>query len=422
MIQKELHDCFCRSNDKLSDWYCRQLNTVQFPIYSSYDIRDSGFKIANVDGNIYPAGFNNICNTDQDYAGEIFQRYVHNHYGKGVRKILLVPEEHTNNPYYWDNVIVIQKLLQDGGFTVKVAAAQNFATPWQLTSAKGHAITVGSAWPTQDDIRNFAPDLILSNNDFSDPHLEWWKAWSDSGLTQAINPPRELGWYQRKKSRYFHHYNELVTQFTSLIQEDPFLLSVRTQVAPLVMDDDAQMHRLAEQVETMLSELRQDYAKRKIDSEPFVFIKNNAGTYGLAVVRVGSAQEVLEWNYKSRKKMKAAKGGREVTEVILQEGVPSRIQSDGVTAEPVVYMIGSDLAGGFLRTHAEKNSTESLNSPGAIYKRLCVSDLNISIEGHPLENVYGWTARLGLLAMALEAKEMQVQFLGYKAAPNVESV
>jgi glutamate--cysteine ligase len=112
--------------------------------------------------------------------------------------------------------------------------------------------------------------------------------------------------------------------------------------------------------------------------------------------------------------MKAAKGGRDVEEVIIQEGIPTRVQAEGATAEPVIYMVGSELAGGFLRTHLEKNNTDSLNSPGAVYKRLCVSDLNVSWQGSPLENVYGWSARLGLLAIAEEAQQMGVTFQNYK--------
>jgi len=114
--------------------------------------------------------------------------------------------------------------------------------------------------------------------------------------------------------------------------------------------------------------------------------------------------------------MKAAKGGRDVEEVIIQEGIPSIVQAENASAEPVIYMIGCELAGGFLRTHAEKSSTESLNSPGAVYKRLCVSDLAVRAEGCPQENVYGWSAKLGLLAIALEAEEMGVEFKKFKKA------
>ena len=94
----------------------------------------------------------------------------------------------------------------------------------------------------------------------------------------------------------------------------------------------------------------------------------------------------------------------------IQEVIPTVDQIEIASLEPVIYMIGRDLPGGFLRTHAEKSATDSLNSPGAVFKRLCVSDLNVSLKGSPLENVYGWSARLGLLAIGLEAKEMGVQF------------
>ncbi len=179
------------------------------------------------------------------------------------------------------------------------------------------------------------------------------------------------------------------------------------------IQSEASRHALADRVDIMISNLRATYRSRGLQQEPFVFVKNNAGTYGLAVIKVNSGAEVKEWSYKSRKKMKAAKGGREVEEVIIQEGIPSIVSSEGASAEPVIYMVGSELAGGFLRTHGEKSSTESLNSPGAVYKRLCVSDLLIKAEGCPMENTYGWTAKLGLLAIGYEAEEMKTTYRNY---------
>ena len=123
----------------------------------------------------------------------------------------------------------------------------------------------------------------------------------------------------------------------------------------------------------------------------------------MGVVSATSGDDIRNWNYKSKKKMKAAKGGGGFTELIIQEGVPTVLKDEGATAEPVLYMLGDELAGGFLRTHEKKASNESLNSPGAVYKRLCLSDLKVSAEGCPLENVYGWVAKLGFLAISREA-------------------
>lgn len=410
MAKLILHKQTMENMDSICKWFSEKTEALGHPIYSSYDIRDAGYKISNVDANIFPAGFNNICPTDKESAAPLMESFITRHYGEKVKNILLVTEEHTNNAFYWENVFTIRNLIEAGGRTVKVAIPQPLPEPLKLTSSAGNEVEVHSALMDGPLLKTFKPDLIISNNDFSVAYEEWAATVADF----PMNPPRELGWYQRKKSTYFKYYNQLVEEFSQIAKIDPFLMRVETELFEhFDINDEESRKTLAGKVDAMLERLRVDYKKRGVKQEPFVFVKNNAGTYGLAVVRVGSGTEVLDWTYKSRKKMKAAKGGRDVEEVIIQEGIPSVVESDGASAEPVIYMIGCELAGGFLRTHSEKNSTESLNSPGAVYKRLCVSDLAINTPGCPQENVYGWTAKLGLLAIAHEAKEMGVQFKGY---------
>lgn len=404
--RNELHKKILGRIEPICKWFKDKSENSRFPIYSSYDVRDSGYKVANVDANIYPAGFNNICPTDKESAIEIMASYLNKNYGSGLKKIALITEEHTHNPYYWDNVHTIKKLLEDSGKTVRVAFPSKLPDNLLLKSANGFEVQVESG--TYEDLifKDFKPDLIINNNDFSEAHDEWAR-----NIHTPQNPPRELGWYQRKKSNYFKFYNQLVHEFADVAQIDPMLFEVKTEFFEHfdIGDENSKQH-LAMKVDTLIEALKIDYEKRGWKQTPFVFVKNNSGTYGLAVIKVESGKEVLEWSYKSRKKMKAAKGGKEVEEVIIQEGIPSIVESDGVVAEPVIYMIGSDLAGGFLRTHGEKSATESLNSPGAIYKRLCVSDLAIRPEGCPMENVYGWTSKLGALAITYEAKAMGVSF------------
>lgn len=400
----ELHKKILSKKDPICEWFSARSKNAFIPIYSSYDVRDAGYKVANVDANIYPAGFNNICPTDKETSIDLMRNYLDAKY-KDLKRILLVTEEHTQNPYYWDNVVTIKDLIESAGKQVRVGFATQLAEPLTLKSANGHSVTVESAWGDSALLKEFKPQIIISNNDFSEAHDEWAKT-----MNLPINPPRELGWYQRKKSDYFKYYNELSGEFAKIAGIDPFVFQVRTEYFPhFDINSEASRKELSGQVDKMLKELEADYKVRGITQKPFVFVKNNAGTYGLAVIRVQSAAEILEWNNKSRKKMKAAKGGRDVEEVIIQEGIPSIVEQDGVVAEPVIYMIGSELAGGFLRTHSEKDSTESLNSPGAIYKRLCVSDLEIRPEGCPLENVYGWTSKIGSLAISMEAANVHLK-------------
>lgn len=406
----EIHNAICNNFSSIQEWFVERSKKAPCPIYSSYDIRDGNYKIANVDANIYPAGFNNICPTDKESAPDLFKDYIELHYGKNIKRILLITEEHTQNPFYLENIWTIQNLLQTVGYDVKFAFPQNLAESLVLTSATGKKILINSGYESSDFFKNFKPDLIISNNDFSLELSEW-----AAQLTTPLNPPRELGWYQRKKSRYFENYNLLVEEFSKVAHIDPFLFNIKTEeFSHFDINNEDSRKELSEKVKIFLSQLKSNYTHHNIPMDPFCFVKNNAGTYGLAVVRVNSPEEILDWSYKSRKKMKAAKGGRDVESVIIQEGIPSIVTADTFSAEPVIYMVGPQLAGGFLRSHPEKSSTESLNSPGAVYKKLCVSDLLENHSACPHENVYGWSAKLGVLAIGLEALQMDVTFKNFK--------
>ncbi len=411
-IQAHLHNQICLNYADLQKWFQDYTRTLAYPIYSSYDIRDSGYKITNVDANIYPAGFNNICPTDKETSVDLFKKYIQTHYKFNVKKIMMITEEHTKNAYYLENVGTIADLLTQAGFEVRLAFPKDLPEVLTLESITGRKLNFGSGYQDSNWVKEFQPDLIISNNDFS-LSLEDWAA----KLTTPMNPPRELGWYQRKKSRYFKNYNSLVNEFAATIKVDPFLLRVETEeFSEFDINSDASRDHLAAQVDQFLGQLKVKYAAEKISQDPFCFVKNNSGTYGLGVIKVNSANEIKEWTYNARKKMKAAKGGKSIEQVIIQEGIPSVVTSDKASAEPVIYMIGCELAGGFLRTHAEKSSTESLNSPGAVYKKLCVTDLYDKRSQCPRENVYGWSAKLGLLAIGLEAKDMNIDFKNYTKA------
>jgi glutamate--cysteine ligase len=253
-------------------------------------------------------------------------------------------------------------------------------------------------------------DLLICNNDFSNSYSDW-----SAQLKTPMNPPYELGWYRRRKHTFFQHYNHLALEFSNVIGVSPAYMQVETELFENfdVYDADS-LETLAVKVDEFIAKLKLKYQQNGISDAPFCFIKNNAGTYGLAVTQAHTGNDVREWNNKARKKMQAAKGGREVTELILQEGIPTIFREESGSAEPCIYTAGGELVGGFLRAHSEKGPDESLNSPGAVYKKLCMSDLLIDRRGCPMENVYGWVAKLGILAISKEAKLGNIQFVGYQ--------
>ena len=89
---------------------------------------------------------------------------------------------------------------------------------------------------------------------------------------------------------------------------------------------------------------------------------------------VRDASEVRALNRKQRNKMSVVKEGLEVTEVIIQEGVPTRENVVGGAAEPVVYMIDRYVVGGFYRVHTDRGPDQNLNAPGMHFVPLAFSN------------------------------------------------
>ncbi len=412
MIKDELHIKICENFKELNAWFDSKSNDFAFPFYSSYDIRESEFKVAPVDANIFPAGFNNICSVDQESATEKVKNYFKSHYPNLSGTIALVTEAHTKNAYYWQNVYTIHGLLKSMGLAVKIAIpSEEKQEAIKVESIAGNELEVNFIYKQGDSllINNEKPDFIISNNDFSVIFDDW-----KNGIEQPMNPPYELGWYQRRKSQFFMHYNNLALEFADLIGVNSEHLLVHTQAhKDFDINSEDSRETLAQEVDKMLAGLTDKYSATKISETPFVFIKNSSGTYGMGIQQVASGDEVRGWSYKARKKMKAVKGGGSIDELVIQEGIPTVFSNENETAEPSIYMIGDQLAGGFLRAHSKKGPRDNLNSPGAIYKKLCISDLKVKALDCPMENVYGWVAKLGSVAIAMEAKKANIAFKNY---------
>jgi glutamate--cysteine ligase len=127
---------------------------------------------------------------------------------------------------------------------------------------------------------------------------------------------------------------------------------------------------------------------------------------------VRDVEDVRDLNRKQRNKMAVVKEGLEVSQVIIQEGVPTFESIDDAIAEPVVYMIDRFVVGGFYRVHTEKGKDENLNAPGAQFVPLafespCIPDLR-GPAGCPPNRFYsyGVVARLAQLAAAIEIEEL----------------
>ncbi|NCZ59373.1 MAG: hypothetical protein EBX71_04390 [Betaproteobacteria bacterium] len=171
---------------------------------------------------------------------------------------------------------------------------------------------------------------------------------------------------------------------------------------------------MAEQVEQLLGRMRSKYREYGITEEAFVIVKADAGTYGMGVMSVTDPSQVVNLNRKQRNKMAVVKEGLEVSQVLLQEGVPTIEQLEGSSAEPVVYMIDRYVVGGFYRVHQSRSRQESLNAPGMHFVPLPFETSCILPDGtEPPQAApnrfyaYGVVARLALLAAAIELEQTE---------------
>jgi glutamate--cysteine ligase len=230
-----------------------------------------------------------------------------------------------------------------------------------------------------------------------------------------VAPPLVAGWSTRRKSHHFHAYDRVAEEFGRLIGLDPWFVNPLFSQCGMVNFAEREGEEcLAANVDFVLKEIKEKYAKFKIEAEPFVIVKADAGTYGMGIMTVRSVDEVRNLNRKTRNKMATIKDSQPVSEVIIQEGVYTYEKVEGAVAEPVIYMIDQSVVGGFCRVHGERGVDENLNSPGARYIPLeFATDCNApdcggEDPGDPPNRfyTYGVVARLAMLAAAREVEEL----------------
>ncbi len=391
------------------EWQMAHTRIAPPPFYSSIDLRDSGHKIAPVDSNLFPAGFNNICPEDHRTAPPILRAQLEAIASRlhltPPQKILILPESHTTNLYYAENLAYLIQILTHADFEV-VLGWLGGSEPVTLKTQSGKQLTAHSITVNQGILRAgaFEPDFIISNNDFSNVY----PAELDH-VKQPILPSHRLGWHTRKKSDHFLHYNRLAKEFAELIGIDPWLIQVATEeVTPVNFNEEIGIQATADAVQRILDQTQAAYERHQIEKKPFAFIKNNSGTYGMGIMVVSSADEVLKMNRRTKNKMSIGKGKSAIHSVVVQEGIATATLVDRLPAEPVIYLAGGELIGGFLRTNTERGAEDNLNSQGMVFKKLCMSELReYEAEGETsepmLELVYGTIARISALAAGKES-------------------
>ncbi len=381
------------------------------PFYASVDLRNAGYKLAPVDTNLFPGGFNNLNPAFDSLCVQAAMVAIEKICPE-AKNLLLVPESHTRNQYYLMNLARLASILRHTGLNVRIGSLlADVTAPTRIDLPDGQTLTLEPLRRLGGDGRrlgldDFDPCAILLNNDLSagiPPIL--------SGLDgQYVIPPLHAGWHARRKSHHFAAYQDVANAFAQHIDVDPWLINPEFGVCGAInFQERAGEECLAAQVDALLFRIRAKYREYGIDSQPFVIVKADAGTYGMGVMTVRDASEVKGLSRRQRNKMAVGKEGLEFTEMMIQEGVPTCETVAEGPAEPVVYMIDRYVVGGFYRVNTQRGVDENLNAPGMHFEPLafenCCTLPNCCLGPDAAPNrfyAYGVVARLALIAAALE--------------------
>ncbi len=395
---------------EIEHWFRNQWQEHTPPFYGSVDLRNAAYKLAPVDMNLFPGGFNNLNPDFHPLAVQAAMTALEG-YCPDARRVLLIPENHTRNQFYLQNVAALSKILRQAGMVVRIGSLNP-----EITAATTLELPDGSTMVQEPVIRtgnrvglaDFDPCVVLLNNDLSSgiPSVL-------VNIEQTLLPPLHAGWSTRTKTQHFTAYDRVVNDFAQLIGIDPWVVNPYfDHVDGLDFQSREGEEKLAATVDQMIQKIALKYAEHGIEQTPFVIVKANAGTYGMGIMSVKSGEELLGLNRKQRNKMSVIKEGMQVHDVIVQEGVPTmEIVDDGV-AEPVVYMLDRFVIGGFYRVHTGRGIDENLNAPGMHFKPLAFATplTTPDCDGSPdceanRFYAYGVVARLALLAASLELEQ-----------------
>jgi glutamate--cysteine ligase len=387
-------------------WLRGQWQDHGAPFYCSVDLRNSGFKIAPVDTNLFPAGFNNLNPQFHPLCVQAAMSAIEKAC-PDARGMALVPENHTRNQYYLQNLAVLQTILRNAGVNVRIGSLLReitTATEVQLENGAKLRLEPLERRGNRVAVNGFDPCVVLLNNDLSAGTPEILM-----NLEQGVLPPLHAGWTVRRKSHHFAAYREVAEEFARLIGIDPWLINPYFEKCGKINFQERKGEECLEGfVAETLDDIRAKYKEYGIRHDPFVIVKADAGTYGMGVMTVKNPAEVRGLNRKQRNKMAVVKEGLEVHEVMVQEGIYTFESVDDAVAEPVVYMIDRYVVGGFYRVHTERGQDQNLNAPGMQFAPLAFADPcsspNPDDPGCPPNRfyAYGVIARLALLAAALE--------------------
>jgi glutamate--cysteine ligase len=180
--------------DRMPDierWLRTKWKKHAVPFYASVDLRNAGFKLAPVDTNLFPGGFNNLDPDTKPLCVQAVQAAVERACAD-ARGVLVIPENHTRNTHYLQNVATLESILAQAGMRVRIGTLlPDIREPSRIDLPDTGGLTLEPLVRRgrRVGLADFDPCMVLLNNDLSAGAPEILR-----DIEQPIAPPLAAGW------------------------------------------------------------------------------------------------------------------------------------------------------------------------------------------------------------------------------------
>ncbi len=376
------------------------------PFYTSVDVRNAGFKLAPVDTDFYPNGWNNLTPEMLPLAVQAAMVAIEKICPE-ARNLLIIPEHNIRSTFYLSNLAQLRRIFHMAGLNVRIGSiSPEVKKSTVIDLPGGESITLEPVLRNKGRIgvKDFDPCTILLNNDLGAgiPGI------LEDLHQQYLLPPLHASWAVRRKSTHFACYEEIAKRFGKLTGIDPWLINpLYESCGDVDLAHANGLAALSARVDSTLSKVRRKYKEYGIKEKPFVIVKADNSSSGMGLMTVRDAKQVPDLVARSRQ---AQPQDGDLRQLIVQEGVLTHERMHDAVAEPVVYMMDRYVVGGFYRIHAERGEDENLSAPGSLYVPLAfgpqtqLPQLGVR-PGASEPNrfyIYGVVGRLAMLAASYE--------------------
>ncbi len=407
----ELEQRILESMPAIERWFRLEWMEHTPPFYTSVDLRNAGFKLAPVDTDLFPEGFNHLTPEMLPLAVQAAMAAIEKICPE-AKNLLLLPDKRWGNSFYLMHLQRLVQIFSLAGLNVRLGSSDpELKAPRSVALPDGSELVVEPLQRkrTRLGLKDFDPCTILLNDDLHD------------GVPRALQnlheqyllPPLHAGWSARRKSQHFHSYEEVAKKFAKLLGMDPWLINPMAATCGEVdPSTEAGLDSVRTHVDAMLGKVRRKFKEYGINEKPFVVVKADAGSRGAGVLTLRDARDLDAARLQRALSRPGDGPGQAVmaSEVLVQEGVPTYERINDAVAEPVVCMIDRYVVGGYYRVHADRGSDESLDTPGSRYVPLAFAESHhlptrSAKPGASAPNrfyMYGVIGRLAMLAASYE--------------------